>query len=69
MTLILRALWAVVLYAVIVGSLGDMLELAGSMFNLSPFHHVPNPLEGEFTIAPLAAQTIIAIMRSRQLNK
>lgn len=69
--------WVVVVYAFVVGYLGDVLRLPGWMSDLSPFGHVPELPAGDFTAIPLTLLTILAAallalsvtgMRHRDLN-
>lgn len=52
--------WAVVVYAFVVGYLGQILRFPGWMNNLSPFRHVPRLPAAEFTATPLVILTVLA---------
>ena len=52
--------WAVFGLFVVIGFLGELLQLPSWLMDLSPFQHVPAmPAEG-FTSVPLIALTIVA---------
>lgn len=52
--------WTVVVYALVVGALGDLLGLPDWMFNLSPYEHVPAVPAEDLTVTPLLALTVLA---------
>lgn len=52
--------WAVVVYAFIVGYLGQILQFPGWMSNLSPFGHVPRLPAADFTATPIVILTVVA---------
>lgn len=54
------AAWGVVAAAVFVGMFGRLLDLPAWSANLSPFAHVPRLPAEEFSLAPLAALTVVA---------
>lgn len=54
------AAWAVIVYALSIGMLGNLLQLPAWSFDISPFTHVP-PLPGaELTWTPLIVLTAVA---------
>lgn len=52
--------WAVVVYAFVVGYLGQILQFPGWMNNLSPFGHVPQLPAAEFSATPIVILTALA---------
>ncbi len=52
--------WAVLLYAAVVGLMGDALDLAEGVRALSPFHHVPDLPGGAVQPAGPAGLTVLA---------
>ena len=52
--------WAILVYAIVVGYLGALLQFPQWMFNLTPFGHVPRLPGAEFTAVPLVVLTAIA---------
>ena len=57
---VVAVVWAVFGLFVVIGFLGELLELPNWLMDLSPFQHVPAlPAEG-FTAVPLVALTIVA---------
>lgn len=53
--------WLVVVYAFLVGYLGQILRFPGWTNDLSPFGHVPQIPAAEFTATPIVLLTVVAI--------
>ncbi|MGH3450156.1 MAG: ABC transporter permease [Haloechinothrix sp.] len=54
------AAWIVVVYAFVVGYVGQLLQFPSWLNNLSPFSHVPQMPAAEFTATPIVVLTVIA---------
>ena len=52
--------WVVLVYAAVVGFMGDLLDLPERARALSPFHHVPDLPGGEVDLLPLAVLALTA---------
>lgn len=54
------AIWAVLAGCLVVGLLGEVLDLPGWMATISPFQHVPRLPAADLSVLPLAVLTAIA---------
>lgn len=52
--------WAVLGFCVVIGMLGEVLDLPTWVNNVSPFQHTPQLPAAELNLAPLAVLTTIA---------
>lgn len=46
--------WAALGMCLVLGQVGELLELPGWLLDLSPFRHAPRPPVDELTVLPLA---------------
>ena len=55
--------WALLVYAIIVGSFGPLLNLPGWAYDLSPFEHPARvPLESFLFVPPLVLTVVAAVL-------
>ena len=54
------AAWAVLGACIVIGMLGELLDLPGWMKSISPFGHVPQLPVADLTVLPLVALTTVA---------
>jgi ABC-2 type transport system permease protein len=52
--------WLVVIYGFFVGLFGEMVQLPGWMFNLSPYEHVPELPGGDVRVLPIVILVVLA---------
>jgi ABC-2 type transport system permease protein len=54
--------WLVLIYGSFVGLFGDMVQLPGWMFNLSPYEHVPDLPGGSVEPLSIAILALLALL-------
>lgn len=52
--------WLVLMYGFFVGIFGEQVQLPGWMFQLSPFHHVPDMPAAPFAVIPFSVMLLLA---------
>jgi len=56
-----QAAWALLAVCVVIGLLGELLQLPAWVRNLSPFQHVPLMPAADLALAPLAGLAVVAV--------